>query len=84
MWIAFDEEPEKVRRMAERRGIRGKVVCDGTGYRTELARLFKASYVRYKVLVGRDGIVRNVALKDEKLEPAILAALQLPAPPAQE
>ena len=70
--------------MAQRRGIRGRIICDGTGYRNELARLFKASYVRYKVLVGRDGIVRNVALKDEKLEPAILAALQQPAPSRQE
>jgi len=75
--ISLDDEqtPAGIAAFAKKHGMIWRQVYDGKGFLGPLAAPYKINAIPFTLLIGRDGKIAAVALRDEKLDAAVQDAL---------
>lgn len=78
--ISLDRDEKTWRAFVEKQKVAWRHHADFRGWRNALAERFLVDTIPHTILVGRDGTVRAIGLRGEKLRAAIADALAAPAP----
>jgi len=70
-----DQTPAGLTTFAKKHGMTWRQVYDGKDFLGPLAAPYKINAIPFTLLIGRDGKIAAVALRDEKLDAAVQAAL---------
>jgi peroxiredoxin len=73
--ISLDKDPGKLATFVKQKKMNWPQFCDGKGWDNELAQNFGVTSIPATYLLDREGKIRGVGLRGEKLEEAVAAAL---------